>query len=611
MARSPWKIDPTNSGGGDPRVPGSSDWIKAMTAGLGGSGFKFNMPQTVEDWFMWNQLIGTGQANIPKGGFGFNASFGGGGGGNPSPSATSGNPSTMGGKPGLGWFGGSGGTGGGLGGMTWGDWISAGLGAYSAYSQNEAMKNAGKQSSTSAPWGPSQNILMDLLNRANLLSQQGAPPFYGPPPKVGMNSTLQNALGMIEGMAGNSPFVGDAQTIGNQITNNQHNPIMNYLFQGGGGKVNNPYMDQFIQQGFGGGFENDLLKNFITSGLGGFGGPGGGGGFSPAPFTFQGIEPNDWMRAVLDGEWLSPDKNPFLAEQVENLRREGLETYKRSIVPQIDSQYARSGRFGSNHYATAQAMANEEANESINTASSQFLGDNYARERAAMMQAMGLLSNQDIANLQSQTSIHNTNTNAAASSAAAGMAADSQNRQTMLQALLGYGDQRLAGLGMLGDMIGNYSGDRQFEIASLGELAGQLSSDKLGYLSLIPGLEDARWRGPNELLNAGNIRQQHMGANANNQYNYEKNKWQYETSWPYEQLEFLANMAIPIGGLGGQSNTSTPFTGPSSFEAALMGGLGGYTFWQGMKNPNKQQAPNSAQGWLDYYFKNFPNGTGA
>lgn len=473
-------------------------------------------------------------------------------------------------------------------GMNWGAIIAALVGAgANAYSAKQAQKShEGGSGFTNEPWGPTQPMIMDLLNRALGLSNQPMPAFPGGPRNVGINPQLQKAMDLIAQRTGDTTHLDNSNTLGNAITSGTHNPIINHLFSGGGGNIENPYMDEFINRGFAGDFENDLLKNFLTSGLGGMMGgglTGGGSSFGGGGnFDFQGIEPNQWMLDVLNGKWLN--NNPHLARVADNIRREGIETYSQSVVPQIDSQYARAGRFGSGHYGTAQALANEEANEAIGDDISQLYSQDYTNERSNMMGAMGILSGQDIANLNAQTSMYNANTAAGASAYNSDLASQDRRLGLMLEGLLGHGNQKLGGLGLLGDMIGAYSQDRTNELGVQRDLAGMLSNDMLGYLSAIPGLEGAKYIGPELMFQGGQEMQRNAQGNANRRHAYDMQKWQYETQYPYKQLEFFANLLYPAAGMGGSGTSFSPYTGQNPWEAALTGALGGWMFGQGMGN---------------------------
>lgn len=476
--------------------------------------------------------------------------------------------------------------------MAW--WVAL-ASAAGGYMNSKSAKDAAKAGSTSSPWKPTWGYLENIMAEADRLYGTAIgnpmPEFYGAPPAMrggGVSGQTNEIADLLLQMAkGGSPFLQEGEDfLGDLYGGTGYNPIMedvwgrtksgSKLLQGATDQSTG-HLENFIQQLFGSG-----LGQGTESGQFSGGGGIGNYNFSPAELGDYSVEPNEWLRAVLDGEWLD-EGNPHVDKQIENLRREMLETYERSTVPQIDSTFARAGRYGSGAYNLAQATANEEINEAIGSETSNFLANNYQFERGNMMGGLGLLNSQEIAKMQTMGQMASANAGASASLAGSRYATDrgaeASMRDDLLQAILGMQGGELSAL-QLG------LSDEQFRLGTAGDMAQLLSSDRMTGLGMIPGLEESRYFGllaalqGQQPINAARA----SGANAANQnalnqYSYNKDKWAYEQNFPYEQLKFYADMILPVAGLGG--NSTTPYKGNEPYMAALLAGMGGYTWGKG------------------------------
>jgi hypothetical protein len=255
--------------------------------------------------------------------------------------------------------------------------VVAGLGsAYGAYSQSKAAKKGSKSTSYLEPYGGAKgtSYLNTLLDKGNDLY------FNTPNPDIGPSDEMRRLYGELSGLVGGSGQNGGG----------------GYSYTGGGSSGGGSSSSSGRPGGGNGNFMNtQQLGDYL-------------GNYS--------VEPNQWMREVLDGKFLDQG-NPY----VQSLVDESYEDYQRSLGD-IDSRFATSGRFGSGALARAHVLANEEFNEGAQ----QLRGSLYENERNRMMDAMGMLSGE---NTSARSTLGGTNQSLIARSGQLGsakIAADAQ-----------------------------------------------------------------------------------------------------------------------------------------------------------------------------------------
>lgn len=96
----------------------------------------------------------------------------------------------------------------------------------------------------------------------------------------------------------------------------------------------------------------------------------------------------DLARRTMRGDFLSPESNPWLQDNLDVLTRQITDSFQRDVLPAIGSQAQRAGAFGGARQGLAEARGADEVTRNIADVTSQFLGQNLARERNLQQQAM-------------------------------------------------------------------------------------------------------------------------------------------------------------------------------------------------------------------------------
>lgn len=504
--------------------------------------------------------------------------------------------------------------------------LAAAGGLLGGKSGSRDRKTYTDQTSSFSPWGPTSGPLRNIVDMAGSLFGNYWPSYPDVnPPSFGYGQATQDVMGQLLGNAQSGPsnlYQGVSDYILNNLGNKANNPYIDQVFNNAG-NYRPDYIDQFINQAGGSGFfgsSEPYMHNLLSQ-------TAFGGGDNSGLFGISG----DYLTRVLDS-FLGPEgsafqpgglfsdsyarptivtnahssrpnfgsaaNNPYLDDLKEAIRSEGEETYKRLIVPQVDSEYIRAGRYGSGAYQFAQARSFEEAMEAINN-----------QVADTMFQAW-----ENAANRASQENIARSS-GASAASGAANSAATARQGQLLnfLGSVLGLGvgaDQFAGSLG--GDVLGLLSGTDQFNAGSLfsgiglldaanqgmlglqGDMAGLYNNllqgnqaYDLGLLGTVPGLETAA-QIPNQLLGGllgplmqGDIARYESGLG---QFQNEFNRQQYNNTLPYQMLEQYLGTIGPLGQTFGTQQTSGTNTQPGAgfLPGALQGALGGAMLGSGL-----------------------------
>jgi len=525
------------------------------------------------------------------------------------------------------------------------------------------------QTSTRTPWGPTQGPLNEIINWGQGLFNNYWPsyPEKGPP-GFSPSKTSKGFLDEIRNRTGGTDLTNSASSFIQSLLGgggaNSNNSMAQDIF--GSTRGGSPLFDaiqQFGNQGTEGIFRNslpqyqELFNSLLGNPASGFGESRegmqqllgilgrGGGDLTPRTSGYVGTIMDylmgengsnldkifgqggstgggsryGGMTTINMGGPSNTAENPYFQQLADSIREEMGETYERTIVPQIDSEYQRAGRYGSGAYQLAQARANEEANEAIGNAVNDKLFEAYENERNRQMQAAQtraasaqgayganqsarLQDKQMLLNFLSQTMNLSGGLEQFGSSTGLGTAMDifSQlsgqeqfgqelgfnalqgisgmdqfSSQLGLESLLGADASNLGYLNLGGQMAGLFNnllqGDQQYN---------------LGLINSIPGLENIT----NQLLLGG------LGASQGfdtlgqqgrqNQWQFGFDKSMYESNLPYQMLSQYLNMILPIASQFGTDRTTGQNIQPGAgfIPGAIQGAAGGAKLGQGLLN---------------------------
>lgn len=247
-------------------------------------------------------------------------------------------------------------------------------------------------------------------------------------------------------------------------------------------------------------------------------------------------------------------------------------------LAQLDAAASGAGRFGGSTWSALNRDAREEAlQEMLKTGSQVRVGDRESR-RQARLAALAGVNQRDLgllgANVQREGIAAGERASSAASGAGAAAAAD--------QIALAKRGQDLSAIGALLE-------NERFSLGQLGDVGGQLSSDRLGSLGMVPGLEGIGMQGLNTALGAGGgltdlrgqdigLRQAQIAAGLQRQ-GLNQQLGMYNASQQQGMVNDYLNTLRGIGGMGGTSITKgvnvQPGAGVSPTGAAVQGAVGG------------------------------------
>lgn len=109
---------------------------------------------------------------------------------------------------------------------------------------------------------------------------------------------------------------------------------------------------------------------------------------------FQGQgEAGDNYQALMRGDYLSPDSNPWLAANAQKAMSDITNAYRTGTKPQTDAAAARAGAFGGSAWQQMVSNNERQLGDSLGNAANQFYGQNYANERQNQMAGLGMMGN--------------------------------------------------------------------------------------------------------------------------------------------------------------------------------------------------------------------------
>lgn len=321
---------------------------------------------------------------------------------------------------------------------------------------------------------------------------------------------------------------------------------------------------------------------------GGYYGPGGAGSWGPnggVPDTFAGDTDSYFeteTRRMMD----EGANEGELAALIASMNQDTEKGMFRDLAA-LDAAAQGSGRFGGDMWKGMNRDAREEAlQEMLKTSSGIRVGDRESRRQARLAALTGV-NQRDLAllnaNVNREQIAANERAAAHAASAAGAGSADAARiaeRGQNLQAMMG--------------LLGN----EEFNLGQLGSVGGQLSSDRLSTLGMVPGLEGIGLQGLQTALGAGGGLTDLRGQNIQQQIASQGNALarqgmnQQTAMWNAGQQQQLVNnylgTLMNIGSMGGTSRTVgtnvVPGAGISPSGAALGGALGGAATGVGLYN---------------------------
>lgn len=235
------------------------------------------------------------------------------------------------------------------------------------------------------------------------------------------------------------------------------------------------------------------------------------------------------LQDTASGAFLSAN-NPYLQNSISFALQPAIDQFNQQIAPGIDSAFAKSGRLGSNAYATARNSAEDTLARNLTGVASQVGLQNYGDERQRQLAAqsqIGTFSNQDEAN------------RLAAQQALASVSSSQQGQQ-------------LAGAGALSSDLAQ---DRSFQYNAA---------------TAAPSLAASDYYDPAQLANVGAARE----GLAQSQLQDNINRFNFEQQKPFNKLgTFLSQVN---GGYGSNETSVSPVhTNPAAnFLSAALGGAG-------------------------------------
>jgi hypothetical protein len=302
---------------------------------------------------------------------------------------------------------------------------------------------------------------------------------------------------------------------------------------------------------------------------------------------------NDELAKIFDPARLDPASDPTMQPMLDAIQKEAKKGLQDSLWD-LDAQIAGAGRYGSDSAAFARGAATNEFGDALNQAVSSTLFSSREANLGRVMEGLGLRNSRDVAAMADATQREGI-------SASSGAAAGGLELQ-----------RELANRGMDLEAIQMLTQNNQFGMAQLGELAGQLSSDKFNALGGVGDLLGLKLGGGELALGAGsgmlgvrNADQQDRAFNA-----ARKDKASMAQD---EALNRYLGRVLSVAGVGGTTTNHTtgtnvvPGAGISPSGAAVGAGLGTagqlaglYGMFSGLNSgakPPAQQPGNFSYGY--------------
>lgn len=473
--------------------------------------------------------------------------------------------------------------------------VGAGLGAVSGYFQGSEGGQGGSVAGNTST-GP---YMADVLNPYIMEILQGQQGLFqnamagggggggggGGAPNFGALAPDYGAVGLMNqaGQAGlnfdQNPLAQANLSALGQITNSQgmsgmagYNPMAEQLAQAVGGSSlgrPNQLLEQFIGQGYGAQAPGGSLGGGSFGGGGGGyiggGGSGGGGGVVPDA-SGSGLFGTQVRRIFDEGA-----NEEVLSGVIDASSKDALAAHWQALAD-LDASSQQGGRLGGSYYSQLRGNQQGVLDDAVAQMSAGVRYQDLDARRQAALAALGLVNTRDISAMQDMTQRAGIS---ASSRAAAGQTA-AQRYSAELAHALGLRGQDLSAIGMM-------SGNEQFGLGTMGQLAGLRSGDFAGALSGLGGLSTLGMQGIGLGLGAGQALgdyQLGMGSLGQSDAARRAAAANRAAQAPQNALDAYLRTTATIGSLGqtGTSNTQYPGQGGSALGGALQGALGGYLY---------------------------------
>lgn len=400
-------------------------------------------------------------------------------------------------------------------------------------------KSSGSDSQTTTsiqqadPWVGVQPHLMGMYQNAATIS--GMPnTAYAGPSVAAPNPALQSAWGNVYGMGMNAPIGLNAAGAANQNFAEGAGIRGNPFISGAALGANNAYVNgtQMAANPFAQG--NTWQQQFYDPWI-------RGEGVNSNQFASGGMYKQD---ATAQGGMLNADQNPYMRQMVDAASRPIVENFQKSIAPSLASQFSLAGRMGSGSHVAAFDSAAGTLGRQLSDTSGQLYGQAYQQERGLMEQAkamqLGLMS-QNFNNERTRQ-----------------FDANAQRLGTQMNA---FESER-----------GRQYGATQFGISTQADQFARERQNQMQAIGNAPGLEQARYFGPQQAMQVG----QQMYNIDQNQADAQKQAYEYNRDAPMNtmmKLNSIYSGAAPYASQSGSTSQQLPKTSP--FAAIAGGGLMG------------------------------------
>jgi hypothetical protein len=357
-----------------------------------------------------------------------------------------------------------------------------------------------KTTQTNEPWSVAQPYLKDVYGQAQGLYQGGAPQFWGGTAMAGLTPEMQTALSSIwsRAQAGNPQLAGAQSAVGDIASGGAMgtNPAFDFL----SGLVNSPNANPAM------GYASDLASNM---------------GDNPAL---------QYLTAEASGQNLG--NNPYLDAIYQQGANQLTDTFRKTQVPALQSDYALTGRYGSNAMKTALEDQQQKVTDAASGLATQIYGGAYEADRA--------------------------------------------RQATAAQALSGaYGQDVTAKLGAGQFLSGVYDTDLQRKLygaQTLGNLGQSDVSNLLSAAGMVPGLGAADYQDLDRMLATGQYGQDRSQA----EQDLARQRFDYGQQSPYDWLAKYAQLVYGSPGSSGYgTQTGTQKSSGGGFWDILQAGAAG------------------------------------
>jgi hypothetical protein len=116
---------------------------------------------------------------------------------------------------------------------------------------------------------------------------------------------------------------------------------------------------------------------------------------------------NTMLNNTINGQYLDPSTNPYLASTYNNAAKAVTDAYQTATAPQTASQFEMAGRYGSGAANQAQNQNQLALGRSLDSLASSIYGGNYQQERQNQLTAAGMAPTLDQAQYLDPTAMIN------------------------------------------------------------------------------------------------------------------------------------------------------------------------------------------------------------